>query len=209
MHYYLNLGLFFFLDLLKRNAFVPACLRWNQFHLLVLHQHLLLLYTAFTVAAFFTIITAIKFKATTKVKMLFLSFRKFFDLNPACCHLQNFDYYLTNYSSLLRLIIIDLSSTHFLYFVDSCFQQLDFMRFFLNFASSIVKLVLIDFELLANKFHHQLVFHFHRKLGMDITMDLFRISISSLQLHQHHIHFKMVCPFYQGFRLLFCFQLLI
>ena len=200
MHYYLNLGLFFFLDLLKRNAFDPACLRSNRFHLHFLHQHQLLLYIAFTVAAFFTIITATKFKAITKVKKLFLSFRKFFDLNPTCCYLQNFDYYLTNYSSLLRLIIVDLSSTHFLYFVDSCFQRLNFMRLFLNFVSFIVKRVLVNFESLANKFHHQLVFHFHRKLGMDITMDLFRIFISSLQLHQHRIQIKMVCPFYRDFQ---------
>jgi hypothetical protein len=170
MHYYLNLELFFFLDLLMMNVFIPAYLHLIQYHLhhqlqslRLLQQHHL--YIAFVVVAFSIIIAVTKFEAIIIVKKHVLNFEKFFSLNLILYFLQqNFNLGLPS-SSLLRLIIIVLSSTHcHLYFVDFyCHPRPDFKLLFLNFAGFVVKLVLANFKLLANKFHLQLVFHFHRK----------------------------------------------
>lgn len=206
MHYFLNLELFFFLDLLKTNAFIPAYLHLNQFHL-ELHQLLqllllLLLYIAFAVVTFSIIIAVTKFKAIIVVKMHVPDFGRFFGLNLIlCCFHLNFDWGLVN-SSLLYLIIVALSSTHcLLYFIDFYFHlQPDFKLLCLNFAGFVVGQVLINFKLLANRFHLQLAYHFHRKLEMGTTMDLFQIFASSLQLLPHRRHSKMVYPFYRGFQ---------
>ena len=196
------------------NVFIPAYLHLIQFHLhhqllslRLLQQHHL--YIAFVVVAFSIIIAVTKFEAIIIVKKHVLDFEKFFSLNLILYFLQqNFNLGLPS-SSLLRLIIIVLSSTHcHLYFVDFyCHPRPDFKLLFLNFAGFVVKLVLANFKLLANRFHLQLVFHFHRKLEMDTTKDWFRIFASSLQQLQHRTHFKMVYPFYRGSQLLFCFQL--
>jgi len=162
-----------------------------------LHQQLqqLRLYIAFAVVAFFIIIAVTKFKATVVVKKLAPDFRKFFSLNLVYYfQLQNFNLGPTN-SSLLYLIVIVLSSRHFLYFIGSGFsiiQQLNFKLLFLNFADFVVGQVLINFGLLANRFHLQLAFHFHRKLGMDKTMDSFQRFVSSWPLLQRRKHFKTV-----------------
>ena len=44
---------------------------------------------------------------------------------------------------------------------------LDFMQLFLLPFNFVFVLILIDFELWANRFHHRLVCHFHKILGMD------------------------------------------
>ena len=206
MHYFLNLELFFFLDLLKTNAFIPAYLHLNQFHL-ELHQLLqllllLLLYIAFAVVTFSIIIAVTKFKAIVVVKKLVPDFRKSSSLNLICCFQQNFDWGLIS-SSLLYWIVIVLSSTHshLCFMVNFCFHlQLDSKLLFLNFAGFVVGQVLINFKLLANRFHLQLAYHFHRKLEMGTTMDWFQIFASSLQLLPHRRHSKMVYPFYRGFQ---------
>jgi hypothetical protein len=144
MHYYL-LGLFFFLDLLMMNAFVPACLRLNRFQL-ELHQQLLL-YIAFVVIAFSTIIAVVKFKAIIEVGMRVPDSGRFFSLNLILSYRQqNFNWGLVS-SSLLCLIIVALSSRRcHLYYFDFCFLQPNFKQLFLNFASFVVRQVLIDFK---------------------------------------------------------------
>jgi hypothetical protein len=150
------------------NAFVQACLRWNQFHLLqLLLQLQLRLYIASTAVAFSIIIAVTKFEAIVVTKKLFLSFRKFFSLNLIYCFQQNSDLGLVS-SSLLCLIVAVLSSTHFLlccccFVVGFFVQLLGTKLLFLSFAGFVVGQVLIDSKLLANRFHLLLVYRFHRK----------------------------------------------
>lgn len=135
--------------------------------------HQLRLGTAFAAIAFFIIIAAVEFTVIAKVKKLDLDFRRFFGLNPVYYCRQNFDWGLIS-SSLLYLIVIVLSFVHFLLYsiivTGSCFLPLDFKQLFLRFADFDVGQVLVNFESLANRFHHRQVFHYRRKLGKDIAM---------------------------------------
>lgn len=82
-------------------------------------------------------------------------------------------------------------------------------------ATELLARQLIDFvskrapthsELLANRFHHQLAYHFRKRLGTDTTMDYFQRSVSSFCCCRHRIHFRMVFRVCRGFQLLFCFH---
>ena len=81
--------------------------------------------------------------------------------------------------------------------------RIDFQHFLIGLLSSIYWQVLINFRLLANKFHHQLVYHYRRILEMGIAMDWFQRFISNFLFFQHHMHFRMDDLIYQDFQLLF------
>ena len=118
---------------------------------------------AFTTIAFSKVITVIEFIIVTIIKMLFLSFKIFFSLSLVCCCLTRPNYPDFINSSLLCLIIGQSFECYFtLCYFEICFQQLNFRLLFLGFAI-IVMPILINFKQLANIYHHQQVFHCHRK----------------------------------------------